>query len=215
MFPHSLANQTWTVYWCPITVLTNYHKRNDLNGEGNGNPCQYSCLENPMDKGDWGAIVHGSAKKQTWLSTHTHMQWLKTTEFILLEFWEPEPARNLVSWNQGMMRARSFWRLQGRICPLSLSASTGGQHPFACGHILPIWHHLHTNFSSPIVKCLSASLLQWHLWFHLTLEQHRFELCGSTYTQIFSPIYTTILHDMKLVESTMWNHKYSSLTMAL
>ena len=28
-------------------------------GEGNGNPLQYSCLENPMDRGDWQAIVRG------------------------------------------------------------------------------------------------------------------------------------------------------------
>ena len=28
-------------------------------GEGNGNPLQYSCLGNPMDRGDWRAIVHG------------------------------------------------------------------------------------------------------------------------------------------------------------
>ena len=28
-------------------------------GEGNGNPLQYSCLENPMDKGVWRAKVHG------------------------------------------------------------------------------------------------------------------------------------------------------------
>ena len=30
-------------------------------GEGNGNPFQYSCLENPMDRGAWWAIVHGVA----------------------------------------------------------------------------------------------------------------------------------------------------------
>ena len=29
------------------------------NGEGNGNPLQYSCLENPMDRGTWQATVHG------------------------------------------------------------------------------------------------------------------------------------------------------------
>ena len=34
-------------------------------GEGNGNPLQYSCLENPMDKGGWQATVHGVAKSQT------------------------------------------------------------------------------------------------------------------------------------------------------
>ena len=39
-------------------------------GEGNGNPLQYSCLENSMDKGAWRATVHGVAKNQTRLSTH-------------------------------------------------------------------------------------------------------------------------------------------------
>ena len=34
-------------------------------GEGNGNPLQYSCLENSMDRGDWQAIVYGVAKSQT------------------------------------------------------------------------------------------------------------------------------------------------------
>ena len=33
-------------------------------GEGNGKPLQYSCLENPMDRGAWWAIVHGVAKSQ-------------------------------------------------------------------------------------------------------------------------------------------------------
>ena len=32
-------------------------------GEGNGNPFQYSCLGNPMDRGDWRASVHGVAKE--------------------------------------------------------------------------------------------------------------------------------------------------------
>ena len=37
-------------------------------GERNGNPLQYFCLENPMDRGTWWAIVHGVAKSQTQLS---------------------------------------------------------------------------------------------------------------------------------------------------
>jgi len=39
--------------------------------EGNGNPLQYSCLENPMDGGAWWATVHGVAKSQTRLSYFT------------------------------------------------------------------------------------------------------------------------------------------------
>ena len=40
-------------------------------GEGNGNPLQYSCLENNMDGGAWWATVHGVAKSRTWLSDFT------------------------------------------------------------------------------------------------------------------------------------------------
>ena len=46
-------------------------------GEGNGYPLQYSCLENPVDRGNWQATLHRVAKVQTQLkqfsqhSTHT------------------------------------------------------------------------------------------------------------------------------------------------
>ena len=40
-------------------------------GEGNGNPLQYSCLENLMDGGAWWAAVHEVAKSWTWLSNFT------------------------------------------------------------------------------------------------------------------------------------------------
>ena len=40
-------------------------------GEGNGNPLQYPCLENPMDRGAWWATVHGVTKSQTQLSMYT------------------------------------------------------------------------------------------------------------------------------------------------
>ena len=48
----------------------------DPPGEGNGNPFQYSFLENPMDREAWHAIVTGVAKSQTRLSDehfHTHI----------------------------------------------------------------------------------------------------------------------------------------------
>ena len=40
-------------------------------GEGNGNPLQYSCLENPMDGGAWWATVHGVTKSRTRLNDLT------------------------------------------------------------------------------------------------------------------------------------------------
>ena len=41
------------------------------NGDGNGTPLQYSCLENPMDRGAWWAAAHGVAKSQAQLSDFT------------------------------------------------------------------------------------------------------------------------------------------------
>ena len=42
-------------------------------GVGNGNPLQYSCLENPMDRGAWQATVHG-VSKETQLKMHTYKE---------------------------------------------------------------------------------------------------------------------------------------------
>ena len=41
-------------------------------GEGNGYPLQYSCLENPMDRGDWWATVHGDHKESDTTERLTH-----------------------------------------------------------------------------------------------------------------------------------------------
>ena len=42
-------------------------------GEGNGNPLQYSCLENSIDRGAWQATVHGVTESQTQLNMNTHV----------------------------------------------------------------------------------------------------------------------------------------------
>ena len=47
------------------SVDMNLSKLWKIIGEDNGNPLQYSCLENPMDGGGWWAAVHGVAKSQT------------------------------------------------------------------------------------------------------------------------------------------------------
>ena len=48
-----------------------YHCLSDTHGESNGNPLQYSCLENPMDRGAWWAAVHGVTNSWTQLSDFT------------------------------------------------------------------------------------------------------------------------------------------------
>ena len=53
-------------------------------GEGNGNPFQYSCLENPMDRGAWWAAVYGVAKSWTRLSDFTFTLWRRK--------WQPTPV---------------------------------------------------------------------------------------------------------------------------
>ena len=54
-------------------------------GEGNNNPLQYSCLENPMDGGAWQATYYGVAKSQTQLSDFTLIT-ICLNEWILLSF---------------------------------------------------------------------------------------------------------------------------------
>ena len=49
-------------------------------GEGNGNPLQYSCLENPKDRGAWQPTVHGITKSWTWPSTYGPTAWSPWSE---------------------------------------------------------------------------------------------------------------------------------------
>ena len=55
-----------------------------LIGEGNGNPLQYSCLENFMDGGAWWATVHGVTKSRTWLSDFTTSRYLSLILFHII-----------------------------------------------------------------------------------------------------------------------------------
>ena len=60
-------------------------------GGGNGNPLQYFCLENPMDRRTWWALVHRVGKSWTWLSMHTQEidSWL-----VMLKLWVTEDPRS-------------------------------------------------------------------------------------------------------------------------
>ena len=54
-----------------VNSIIFFHSQQRINGEGNGNSLQYSCLENPMDGGAWWAVARGVAKSWTWLNDFT------------------------------------------------------------------------------------------------------------------------------------------------
>ena len=57
----------WGRYKSDATERLHFHFSLSHNGEGNGNPLQRSCLENPMDRGAWWAAVYGAAQSRTQL----------------------------------------------------------------------------------------------------------------------------------------------------
>ena len=57
--------------WSQVVTFQSLELARGRDGEGNGNPLQYSCLENPMDGGAWWAAVHGVEKSRTRLSDFT------------------------------------------------------------------------------------------------------------------------------------------------
>ena len=64
-FPGSSAGKEFT---CNAGDLGSIPGLGRSPGKGNGNPLQYSCLENPMDRGAWQSTVHGVAKSRAQLS---------------------------------------------------------------------------------------------------------------------------------------------------
>ena len=71
-------------------------------GEGHGNPLQYSCLENPMDRGAWWATIHGVAKSQKWL------KWLSTHVFTFCLFVIPGPKSLKCFWGEAKVGDDNF-----------------------------------------------------------------------------------------------------------
>ena len=78
------------------------------NGESNGNPLQYSCLENPMDGGVWKAAVHGVTKSRVRLSNFTF-----TLHFHALEK-EMATHSSVLAWRIPGTGSLLGWRLWGR-----------------------------------------------------------------------------------------------------
>ena len=130
--PASLASPSMITAWTWVSLVAQLVKKKsactaeDLGsipalgrspGEGHGNPLQYSCLKNSMDKGAWRATVHGVAKSQTRLSDFTftfHFHALEkemATHSSILAWripWTEEPGGLQL---MGSQRIRHDWAL--------------------------------------------------------------------------------------------------------
>ena len=106
----------------------------DSPGEGHGNPLQYSCLDNSMDRGAYWAIVHGVAKELD----ATFKMYTRCTSWVSKRPEEPE------------IKFPTFagsWRKQGNSRKISASASLTMLKPFTvyittnCGKFLNRWEY--------------------------------------------------------------------------
>ena len=70
---------------CNVEVVGSIPRLGRFPGEGNGNPLQYSCLENSMDRGAWQATVYGVTKSQTHFHFSPSFQesLLQTSSYLL------------------------------------------------------------------------------------------------------------------------------------
>ena len=109
-------------------------------GKGNGNPLQYSCLENPMDRGAWWATVHGVAKSRTRLShfTSLHFNTDLLSCFILVVTFVPEKINEVYTgwWSLFLGKERTRKQVSIKCCC----------HAQFLGQILP---HISENESYP------------------------------------------------------------------
>ena len=94
-------------------------------GEGNGNPLQYSGLENPLDGGDWLATVHGVSKSWTGLRDFTFTFFVKSEN--------PNTHRlKLWQWSQDAIKCMNIWLpLMVNFLISYFGILTDSQHIFA------------------------------------------------------------------------------------
>ena len=81
----------WAREESDTTERLHFHFSLSCIGEGNGNPLQCSCLENPRDSRAWWAAVYGVAQSQT------RLKWLSSSSRICLRFWLNGPSPSIAS----------------------------------------------------------------------------------------------------------------------
>jgi len=129
-------------------------------GEGHGNPLQYSCLENPMDRGAWWATVHVVAKGQIRLSDWHSTPIMKRTPLPTVFFSHMTPSST-----QSLIQESGFGL---SVCHISVFSnlphiSHGITHTV---HLVPgsyvLSHHLHL-YCHHLISSLVLTIPYWEL----------------------------------------------------
>ena len=151
-------------------------------GGRNGNPLQYSCLENPMDRGAWWATVHGVAKSQTWLS-----DWVCTynTHYLLkkLFIWLHQVLQHMGFYCgivvQSLNRVQLFATPWTAACQASLSST------IAWNLLKLMSIELLMPSNHVILHCLLLFLLSWVNSCHQVSKVLELQLQHQSFQYIF------------------------------
>ena len=129
-------------------------------GGGNGNPRQYSCLENPMDRGAWWVTIHEVAN-WTWLSTHTPLYIFTFNTVLCFHVLSRHTLHPVISISgkASLVMVQLFFLLESLISP-SLLKDSFAWSSFLGWHSsfpLALWLHRPTP-SRPIIPLLKHLL---------------------------------------------------------
>ena len=134
-------------------------------GEGNGNPHQYSCLENSTDRGAWWATVHGVAKSRTQLSIQ--LPTLSTCHV---------PSSFIYSYHPHHIQWHSFWEAIESLC----NWTTWFEYYGPC-HLQAVW------LWAKYLTSLCLSFLSLSLFFFLTTPHSLLDLGSLTRPEVLKP----------------------------
>ena len=115
--PNRWGNSGWLYFWgSKITADggCSHEIKRRLLGGGNGNPLQYSCLENPMDRGTFRSTVHGVARVgHDWVTLTTSLSWSPWLQTGFLRpkglFLQSDPGQNLTVHPAFCVSLGCFW----------------------------------------------------------------------------------------------------------
>ena len=151
-------------------------------GEGNGNPLQYSFLENPMDRGAWQTTEHGVAKSWTWQSNwvHTHIYTHTPCKKLLFLLDYSTDAHIVSSWITALMRVCTHTQHPPQETPFLTGLQHWCTHHFFLDYGTDARVHTHTAppTRNPFSYWITA-LMQ--LFLSVASAQHPVKLSRSSF----------------------------------